>query len=76
MKKLKKDCNIERIEQIFAAGQGFAIDLYKKGYLEENLIQHCLNSMGSMCLAIMQEGTEHTVMRDIARKNRSKRAAK
>jgi len=86
MKKPKKDCNIQRIKKIFAAGQFFAIDLYKKGYLEENIIQHCLNSMGSMCLAIMQEGTEfgerladgaaYTVMREMTRMNRSKRVVK
>jgi hypothetical protein len=76
MKKPKKDCNIERIEQIFAAGQGFAIDLYNKGYLEENLIQHCLNSMGSICLAIMEDFTKEKVIRKMTRKNRSKRAAK
>jgi hypothetical protein len=75
MKKSKKDCNIQQIKEIFAAGQYYAIDLYKRGYSADNPLEHCLNSMGSMCLGFMQDVTEKAVLLQMGRKNRSKRTA-
>jgi len=79
MKQTKKDCNLERIEQIFEAGKNFAISpgsllaqRYDADDLDDNIIVHCLHSMILICLALTADDAEKKLKSQMKKKNRSK----